>query len=110
MEPPDDTTAEPSDNTTVEAVLAGFADRGFTTELWAKPGGRILCGACRATSPAGEFGVALQRRLEGASDPDDMQLVVGASCPACGASGVLSLHYGPTAGEDDADVLVALPR
>ena len=69
-----------------------------------------LCGACRAASPAGAFGVGLQRRLEGASDPDDMQLVVGATCPACGAQGVLSLHYGPTAGEDDADVLVALPR
>ena len=48
--------------------------------------------------------------MEGASDPADMQLVVGATCPSCAATGVLSLHYGPTAGEDDADVLVSLPR
>ncbi len=100
----------PSDNTTVEAVLTAFADEGFTVELWSRPGGRILCGACRATSPAGEFEIGLQRRLEGASDPADMQLVVGAACPACGAKGVLSLHYGPTAGEDDADIVVTLPR
>lgn len=101
---------EASDDTTVEAVLAAFADQGFTAELWAKPGGQILCGACRTASPAGRFGIELQRRLEGASDPDDLQLVVAATCPACGARGAISLHYGPTAGADDADVLVALPR
>lgn len=100
----------PSDNTTVAAVLTGFAEEGFTAELWSKPGGQILCGTCRTTSPAASFRVGLERRMEGASDPADMQLVVGATCPACGAKGVLSLHYGPTAGEDDADVLVALPR
>lgn len=100
----------PSDNTAEQAVLIALAEEGFTTELWSKPGGRILCGACHTTSPASAFEVGMQRRLEGASDPADMQLVVGATCPSCGARGVLSLHYGPTAGEDDADVLVALPR
>jgi len=100
----------PSDNTTMEAVLAAFADEGFTADLWPKPGGRVLCGACRETSAATAFQVGRQRRLEGASDPAEMQLVVGATCPVCGAKGVMSLHYGPTAGEDDADVLVALPR
>ncbi len=100
----------PSDNTTVDAVLAGFSELGFTAELWARPGGRILCGACRTESPAADYEIGLQRRMEGASDPADMQLLVGATCPACGARGVVTLHYGPTAGEDDADVLVALPR
>ena len=100
----------PTDNTAEQAVLIGFAEKGFTVPLWSKPGGKILCGSCRTTSPAASFTVEMQRRLEGASDPADMQLLVGATCPACGAKGVLSLHYGPTAGEDDADVLVALPR
>lgn len=103
-------TGTPSDNTTVEAVLACFAGEGFTVDLWARPDGFILCGACRTSSPAAAFAVGRQRRLEGASDPADMQLVVGATCPACGAKGVLSLHYGPTSGADDADILVALPR
>ncbi len=100
----------PSDNTTGGAVVAAFEQDGYDVELWAKPGGHVLCGACRTTSPAGRFAIGRERRLEGASDPADMQLVVGATCPVCGAKGVMSLHYGPTAGEDDADVLVALPR
>ena len=100
----------PSDSSAEQAVLDAFAEQGYTADLWSKPGGQILCGACRAPSAASAFEVALQRRLEGASDPADMQLVIGATCPACGARGVLSLHYGPTAGADDADVLVALPR
>ena len=100
----------PSDNTTLEAVLASFAEEGYTVELWARPGGSIMCGACSTTSPATEFEIGAQRRMEGASDPADMQLVVGATCPSCGAAGVLSLHYGPTASEEDADILVALPR
>lgn len=100
----------PSDNTTMDTVLACFAEEGFTVALWGRPGGRIRCGACSTTSPAGDFAIGRQRRLEGASDPADEQLVVGATCPACGAKGVLSLHYGPTAAEDDADILVAFPR
>ncbi|MEO5678272.1 MAG: hypothetical protein ABIS47_01245 [Acidimicrobiales bacterium] len=100
----------PSDNTTGTAVVAAFRQEGYDADLWAKPGGLVLCGACHATSPAGAFAIGLQRRLEGASDPDDMQLVVGVTCPACGARGVLSLQYGPGADPDDADVVVALPR
>jgi len=100
----------PSDNTTVEAVLADFGRDGFTVELWARSGGQVRCGACGTTSPAADFDVGAQRRLEGASDPDDMQLVIGATCPACRAKGVLSLHYGPSAGDEDADIVAALPR
>jgi Zn ribbon nucleic-acid-binding protein len=100
----------PSDNTTAADVLACFEEDGYEAELWAKPGGHLLCGACRATNPAAAFTIGRERRLEGASDPDDMQLVVGATCPACGARGVLTLQYGPKASQDDADVVVALPR
>ncbi len=108
--PPEPAGSPTPSDTTVEAVLAGFAEKGFTVELWAKPGGCIMCGSCRTTSPAAAFDVELQRRLEGASDPADMQLVVGATCPECGEKGAMSLHYGPAAGADDADVVVALPR
>lgn len=100
----------PSDNTSAVAVVASFQEEGYDAELWARPGGQLLCGACRATSPAAALAIGRQRRLEGASDPDDMQLVVGATCPSCGTRGVISLHYGPNASEEDADVLVALPR
>jgi len=100
----------PSDNTTGGEVIAAFHHDGYLDELWARPDGQVRCGACGVTSPAASFSVGRQRRLEGASDPDDMQLVVGATCPACSARGVLTLQYGPKASQDDADVVVALPR
>jgi len=100
----------PSDNTTLGAVVAAFHEAGYATDLWVKPGGQVRCGACGVTSAAADYAVGLQRRLEGASDPDDEQLVIGATCPSCGARGILTLPYGPGAGPDDADVLVALPR
>ena len=47
--------------------------------------------------------------MEGASDPADMLAVMAAACPTCGDRSVLVVHYGPTAGPADADVLAALP-
>ena len=47
-------------------------------------------------------------RLEGASDPADMSLVVPLDCPDCGARGVLVLRYGPEASMEEADVLAVL--
>ena len=105
-----DMAGAPSDNTTGGDVIASFHEEGYLAELWVRPDGQVRCGACVVTSPAADFAVGRQRRLEGASDPDDMQLVVGATCPACGARGVLTLQYGPKASQDDADVVVALPR
>ena len=45
-----------------------------------------------------------RRRLEGASDPDDMISVVAVTCPRCGTGGTLVLKYGPTAPENEAAV------
>jgi hypothetical protein len=52
--------------------------------------------------------LATLRRLEGASDPDDLVAVVGLVCPVCGARIAAVLHYGPTASAAEADVLAAL--
>ena len=49
-------------------------------------------------------------RLEGASDPADMMMVVPTTCPECGARGSLILHYGPAASAEEADVMAALSR
>ena len=91
----------PSDNTTLVSVLQALEDEGFTGQLIAESDARIRCGACGETLPATEFQVEAVRRLEGASDPDDMMIVVGARCPQCGEAGTLVLGYGPNAGEDD---------
>ena len=48
------------------------------------------------------------RRLEGASDPDDMLAVVALACPACGTQGTVVLGFGPNATAEDSDVLKAL--
>jgi hypothetical protein len=48
------------------------------------------------------------RRLEGASDPDDMLAVVALECGVCGVSGTMVLGYGPAASDIDGDVLRAL--
>lgn len=68
----------------------------------------IVCGECGRSSPARDLDVAQERRLEGASDPDDMLLAVAATCPACGARGVIALAYGPEASPEDADLVQAM--
>ena len=94
----------PSDNTTLVSVLSAFEEQGFTSQLIPGPDASIQCGACSQTAPATEFEVEAVRRLEGASDPDDMMTVIGARCPRCGQAGTLILGYGPNASEDDAAI------
>lgn len=109
-EPSGSESGVPSDNTDLLHVLAGLADEGFTHNLTPRTGGALRCDECGGSAPVGDFDVVHSRRLEGASDPDDLQLVVGARCPGCGTGGVAVVAYGPTAGEEDADVVAALPR
>lgn len=101
-------TGAPSDNTTLINVLASLEQQGFSTQLIPAENASVQCGACNKTSAASEFDVSVTRRLEGASDPDDMLTVVGARCPRCERSGALILGYGPSASEDDAAISVAL--
>ena len=48
------------------------------------------------------------RRLEGASDPDDMVAIAAIVCPACATRGVLVLGFGPSSSLVDAETLQAL--
>lgn len=98
----------PSDNTTSTAVIDALAERGFTGQFIPHPDGMIECGACGATTAAAEYTVESVRRLEGASDPDEMVAVVAAVCPRCAQAGVLVLGFGPAGSDIDADVIVGL--
>jgi hypothetical protein len=98
----------PSDNTTLVGVLNSLEEQGFTAQLIAADQSAIQCGACGETSPAADFAVDATRRLEGASDPDDMMTVIGATCPRCGTGGTLVLGYGPNATEEDAAISAEL--
>ena len=50
------------------------------------------------------------RRLEGASDPDDMLAVVALECPVCSMKGTIVLHFGPEASAEELDVLAEFDR
>ena len=101
-------TSVPSDNTTLTAVLAGYAESGFDAAFAPMDDAVVECLTCGTTLPAERFTVLSLRRLEGASDPDDMMAVVAMTCPTCSAQGALVLGYGPMASAKDSDILVAL--
>jgi hypothetical protein len=102
--------AAPSDNTTLSDVLEGYADAGFGSNFGAQEGGTVRCDSCGAELDPGALAIRSVRRLEGASDPDDMLAVVALECPACGAAGTMVLGYGPASSDIDNDVLRALPE
>lgn len=98
----------PSDNTTLTSVLDGLEREGYRAHFVARDDGSLSCGACGTTSPAGAFGVDAIRRLEGASEPDEMMSVVAATCPNCGNRGIAVLGYGPGSSPEDTAVSIAL--
>jgi hypothetical protein len=103
------TTAEyASDGTTLVEIIRRFELEGYTGQFAAVEGGRLQCLSCREASAAGSVALGLLRRVEGASDPDDMAAVAGLTCPACGAKGTAALKYGPESSPEEADALAAL--
>ena len=96
----------PGDNTTLSHVLAHYEHAGFTGEFELVDDG-LRCTTCGSTSPPGDFAMHSLRRLEGASDPDDMLAVVAVTCPVCATAGVVVLMFGPEASRAEADVLAA---
>jgi hypothetical protein len=101
----------PSDYETASGVLRNLAEVGVAEQF--APGataGTLRCSACGSESAAQRFELLDERRLEGASDPDDMVLIVAARCPVCAAQGAVVLGYGPEASPEDSDVVRALRR
>lgn len=86
-------------------VLDEFRRAGWGVNHLVGEHGNVECGECGAVSPADAIDIAAQHRVEGASDPDDMQVVLGFSCPECGAAGAVVAAYGPTGSENDLDFM-----
>ncbi len=101
-------TNSPSDNTTLAAILASYERSGFDSSFSPRTGGTIECVHCDSVLPSSQFTIDSLRRLEGASDPDDMIAVVALSCPKCQAKGLLVLGYGPMASAEDSDILASM--
>lgn len=90
----------------IEQMAAGEEQGQFQTGK----GATILCLTCR-----NRFGAESQHaddvaRLEGASDPSDMAMLVPVRCPHCSTAGTLVLRYGPEASADEAELVLALDR
>lgn len=115
-QPPDE---GPSDRTTLTDVVDEYRASGFATDFHAEeadptvrregdPTAVLRCATCASAIDPRRAAMHSIRRLEGASDPDDMAAVVATTCPVCGADGTVVLGYGPMAGPADADVLLAM--
>jgi DNA-directed RNA polymerase subunit RPC12/RpoP len=89
-------------------VLETFADNGWSANHLTRPNAEMKCGGCGETTNSSELEAVTVHRIEGASDPDDMQMVLGIECPRCGDKGVLVVGYGPNASEQDAAFLLEL--
>jgi len=98
----------PSDNATLTEMINSLAEQGFVHQFTPVEGGAVECSQCSATVGAATLDLTSIRRLEGASDPDDMMSLVAARCPNCDALGTLVLGYGVNASVDDADISRAL--
>ncbi|HEY5875990.1 MAG TPA: hypothetical protein VIT64_11835 [Ilumatobacteraceae bacterium] len=98
--------AAPSDNTTLTEVLAAYAAEGFDAEFELVDGsGDLHCSTCGSTLVAEQVPLHSIRRLEGASDPDDMLAVCAVTCRNCAAQGAVVVRYGPGATIEEAEFL-----
>ena len=89
-------------------MLARYTRQGWSSQFAARAEGSVECESCHHVVPAHDLQVLDLRRLEGASDPDDMLSVVAVECPNCHLKGSLVLNYGPTATPEDSAVLLGL--
>lgn len=92
---------------TLLEVLEEVAQAGFGSQLVVIDDGDIRCAKCGTTEAIENFDVAGFRRLEGASDPADMLIVIWGTCSGCDGGGVATIGYGPNAGDAD---IAALER
>ena len=99
---------QPTGSTTLSAVLDAYTSAGFAGSFTVAEGGRLECHACNETVDAASVSMSSLRRMEGASDPDDMLAVAAITCPACAQQGTVVLGYGPNGTAEDGDVLKAL--
>jgi hypothetical protein len=98
----------PSDYTTLVDILAELAADGFVENFTVTHDGRIRCACCGHIDEPSDMSMTRLRRLEGASDPDDMVAVLGLICPKCEAKGTVVLKYGPGSTEEELAVLGAV--
>ena len=112
QQPEDDQTGPlagaPSDNTTAVAEIDDLREQGYGADFVVGEGGVVRCTSCRHEEQPGDIDVDVFRRLEGASDPDDMSAILAITCRECGTKGIVMVGYGPNASPDEGDLLLAV--
>jgi hypothetical protein len=98
------------DASSINDVIAAFEGEGFHGQFGSAEHGEVQCFTCKHRSPAEAMAVEHLRRLEGASDPDEMLAIVALTCPNCQTRGTLTLNYGPVATVEDDLVLRGLEQ
>lgn len=107
--PPVEQSTDPADEPLID-LTHHLDDAGWDGQFRAAGGGDLQCLSCHEHFPASSQHADHVSRLEGASDPSDMLLVVPVVCPICAAAGTWVAGYGPEASAEDADALRALQR
>ena len=82
-----------------------YEERGYKGQFGAREGGAIKCFGCGTSNDASSVIMDSMRRIEGASDPDDMSMIAAVQCPQCGERGTLTVMYGPMASPEDNEAL-----
>ena len=98
----------PSDNTTAVAEIDDLREQGYGADFVVGEGGVVRCTKCRHEERPEDVEVDVFRRLEGASDPDDMSAILAMTCRECGTKGIAMVGYGPRASADEGDLLLAV--
>jgi len=95
----------PSDNTTATAELDELRRQGYDGDFVLREGPVVCCRTCDHCVDPDDLVVDVFRRLEGASEPDEMSAILALTCRECGAKGSVMVAYGPNASELEAELL-----
>jgi hypothetical protein len=98
----------PSDYTTLVEVLAAMAADGYAANVTVTEDGLLRCPACGTDSAPRQVSLDAMRRLEGASEPDEMQAALAVRCPTCATRGAVVVHFDPQSTAAESAVLNAL--
>lgn len=96
------------DAQTLTEAVAALEAAGYTGQFRVLELARLQCLTCRREFAGTRAAIESLRRLEGASDPDDMLAVIALRCPECGALGSLVIGYGPDASLEESQLLLEL--
>ena len=100
--------AELTFGTTILNALDMLGGKGFQGSFRVKSPHEVQCLRCRRTNHAKDVHLEHLVRVEGVSDPDDEEAVLGLECPDCNLQGVLILTFGVNAPPEHGEILARL--